>query len=344
MIFDWTETSRLTLPEGAVAPLQQHPTYGLASAALGAGSRAFALAGPDGTTLGAAQILLRRWPLLGATALLSRGPIWRPDTPDEVQRAGLLTLLARLRGQFRCVLVTPDPCAGADPLATSGWLATMTPCTLARIDLAPEPAALRAALRAKWRNRLCRAEAAGLDLRNRPFAENRDHWLLAAEAAQARARGYRRLPASFTLAWARAGGLRGARILTAGRDGRILAAMLFLLHGAGASYHIGWSSPEGRRAHAHNLLLWQAMLWLRAHGVRMLDLDLIDTEGAPGLARFKLGTGARPLVLGATRLSAPGSRLFAERGRAPLARAATRPASGGTPGLATAIAGADPGA
>ena len=44
---------------------------------------------------------------------------------------------------------------------------------------------------------------------------------------------------------------------------------------------------------------------LRAEGVRWLDLGSVDTEAAPGLARFKLGTGAALKRLGATCLVLP---------------------------------------
>jgi lipid II:glycine glycyltransferase (peptidoglycan interpeptide bridge formation enzyme) len=40
------------------------------------------------------------------------------------------------------------------------------------------------------------------------------------------------------------------------------------------------------------LLMWQAMLRLKAAGVRWLDLGGIATDHGVGLARFKLGTGA----------------------------------------------------
>jgi hypothetical protein len=59
--------------------------------------------------------------------------------------------------------------------------------------------------------------------------------------------------------------------------------------------------------------MWRAMTHFAGLGVRMLDLGLIDTERAAGLARFKLGAGARPLALGATSLNAPGTSLFARR-------------------------------
>lgn len=148
-----------------------------------------------------------------------------------------------------------------------------------------------------------------------PMPETPGHWLLVREAKQAKQRRYRRLPAAFTESWVRAGGRRCARLFTAEHDGECVAAMLFLLHGRSATYHIGWSGPQGRALGAHNLLLWKAQLWMAERGIRSLDLDLIDTETTPGLARFKLGSGARIVTLGATRLSAPGTRLFAERPR-----------------------------
>jgi hypothetical protein len=307
MGFDWTDTPRLALPAGACPPMQQSAGYGAACRALGTGVRCLSLAGG----LGAAQVLVRRWPLFGDFALLSRGPVWAPSLAPADRRAALAALLARLRHGFRGVVTTPDAIDGADPLARSGWLAMVTGGHVARLDLGPPPEALRLGLHGKWRNRLVRAEASGLAVRHGAMPPDPGHWLLATETAQARARGYRRLPARFTLAWVGAAGQGATRLFVAERAGRPVAAMLFLLHPPGASYHIGWAGPEGRESGAHNLLLWQAMLWLRARGFAMLELGTLDTETTPGLARFKLGSGAGPVPLGATRMAAPGTALVA---------------------------------
>ena len=53
------------------------------------------------------------------------------------------------------------------------------------------------------------------------------------------------------------------------------------------------------------------MRWLACAGVEMLDLGMIDTVNAPGLARFKLGSGAVAQSLGGTWLHAPGLNLIA---------------------------------
>ena len=52
-------------------------------------------------------------------------------------------------------------------------------------------------------------------------------------------------------------------------------------------------------------MLARAAEALRAEGVAWLDLGSVDTEAAPGLARFKLGTGAELRRLGATCLVLP---------------------------------------
>ena len=84
------------------------------------------------------------------------------------------------------------------------------------------------------------------------------------------------------------------------------AAMCFVRHGGTATYHMGWAADAARAQGVHGVMLWQAALALRAEGVGMLDLGQVDHEAAPGLARFKLGTGAALVGLGATVLVLPG--------------------------------------
>ena len=82
--------------------------------------------------------------------------------------------------------------------------------------------------------------------------------------------------------------------------------MCFVRHGAMATYHMGWAGDAARAKGVHGVMLWQAALALRAEGVERLDLGMVDHEAAAGLARFKLGTGAALVALGATVLVLPG--------------------------------------
>ena len=72
------------------------------------------------------------------------------------------------------------------------------------------------------------------------------------------------------------------------------------MHGDAATYHVGWSSEEGRKLGAHSLLLWHAINVLRERGLRRLDLGGVDTERGAGIARFKIGTGGAVVTLAGT--------------------------------------------
>ncbi|MBY5974536.1 GNAT family N-acetyltransferase [Ferrimonas balearica] len=200
-------------------------------------------------------------------------------------------------------LISAGDAAMDATLRGSGAIRVMTPQSRAVLTLLQDEDRQRAGLAQKWRNRLNRADKAGLRLRHAPLPRDPQHWLLAAEAAQQRAREYRALPPAFALTWPE------TRLFTATWNGEAIAAMLFLLHAPGASYHIGWSGETGRRLSAHTLLLWTAMRWLTARGITRLDLGPVDRDRAPGLLRFKLGSGARVADTGHTwfhsRFSAP---------------------------------------
>lgn len=305
MRFVWSDGPGLA--DAGYVPMQQHPVYGAACERLG--TRALGLQLPGG--LGSAIAIQRRWPLFGTFALLSRGPVWSDRMEPLDRRRALQALIEHLGDRHRGVIVTPDRNGGQDPLEGAPLLRLMSPCHMARLTLAGTSADRRARLAGKWRNRLRQAEAAGIAVKDGPLPLDPGHWLLRREAQQARDRGYRRLSAAFTTAWAEAGGKDATRLFTAWQRGDILAAMLFLVHGPTASYHIGWSGADGRRVHAHSLLMWHAMEWAAARGLGALDLGTLDTETTPGLARFKLGTGAEAVALGATHIGAPGTRAVA---------------------------------
>lgn len=186
-------------------------------------------------------------------------------------------------------------------LRSQGFIPLVTPQTLASLDLRPSRDQQRAAMHGKWRNRLSAARRGGLTLQFGPFDPAKHGWLLTQENQQRRQNRYTGLPHRFLLAYP----VENTLLVQAQSNGTTVAAMLFLIHAPGATYHIGWYGPEGRRLNAHNLILWQASQSLRARGITALDLGTLDSVNAPGLARFKLGCGAKPLELGHTWLYLP---------------------------------------
>lgn len=278
----------------AALPLQQSPAYAAALARLGRATRCAAIF-RAGDPVGLARIATRRVGPLRLSLLL-RGPVWTAPVAPEEERE----VLGHLARAVPLLVAVPE----RDGIGGWGTVPLVTPRHVALLDLGPGAERLRAGLHGKWRNRLVRAEEAGVRVRLGHADPAPVAALLTRDAAQQKARGYRALPARFTHAWL-AENPAGALYAEARHRGEAIAAMLFLLHRPWATYHIGWSGPEGRRLNAHKLLLWQAALRLKAEGCGMLDLGDVNTEAAPGLARYKIGTGARVAALGATRLILP---------------------------------------
>lgn len=245
-------------------PFQQSDVYAVAARALGAyvGRGAF-----DGVQ---AQWLDRR-----GLRLISRSDASRAVLRRLARHAGVTVATGHAQG------------FGLVPLLTDRFVALW--------DVQADPPVLRAAMDGKWRNRLTSA-----DVRVQRGGNLGD--LLAREAAQRSARGYRVLPAAFTRALP-----PGALHLWQWRHGGALgAAMCFVRHGDWATYHIGWASDAARKCAVHQVMLWQAVCALRDEGVRVVDLGDVNTDAAPGLARFKLGTGAALVSVGKTAWVLPG--------------------------------------
>ena len=262
--------------EQKFSPFAQSVAYGLAAAACGA--QVFT------ADLGIGQALVVQ---RGRMRLISRGPVWEAGSAAE--RRAALRRFARWPG---VTVVTPE-----NPLQGFGLIPLVTPMHHAVWDLSGD---LRARLAGNWRNQLAVAERAGVRVA-RGQGDMLDG-LIAAEAPQRVRRRYQTLPAAFTRSLPQ----DALRLWQWRLGGQMQAGMAFVVHGATASYHLAWASAAARAGRAHRVMLWQAALALRAEGVRWLDLGSVDSEAAPGLARFKLGTGAELRRLGATLLVAPG--------------------------------------
>lgn len=190
-------------------------------------------------------------------------------------------------------------------LDTIGALPLVSPQTVAHLDLRQNLNGLRANLHQKWRNRLKHGERQGLRLTRQNMPIDPDHWLLQADAQMQRDHRYRSWPKDLTLGFAHQNRSH-AKLFTAFWGPAPVAGMLFLRHANTLTYHIGHTHSSGRTTSAHTVLMWQAICWAKRQGIDHIDLGMIDTEASPGLARFKLGTGAQVQTLGGTWLWWPG--------------------------------------
>lgn len=283
--------------------LQQSWAYGDALRQLGVEVHR-AMVMHEGEAIGLAQFQCRRLAGYIGLASCSRGPVWTPAATPVQRRQALGWMKKSIPTRaWRATVFSPEQSLDAlDPQEVRGLQRVMTGFSTVMLDLRPSEEALRAALDGKWRNRLVRAEGvAGLQVHMRASVKE-VQWLLERENLQRQSRGFHALPTDFVQAFIASHAERSQAfaVATAVQGRQTLGAMLFLRHGSGATYHIGWADEQGRRLNVHNRLLWQAMLTLRTQGVQWLDLGGVNTRALPGISRFKLGTGGALLTLAGT--------------------------------------------
>jgi hypothetical protein len=285
----------------ATAPLQQDWAYGSSMQMIGVPVLR-ARVEVEGVLVALAQFIVRRWGTLVSVGLCSRGPIWLQamTAKDKALIYAELRRSVPLTG-LRWLLITPEEIR-CDSLGLSKWRRVMTGYATVMLDISQSPAVLRAALDAKWRNRLVAAQASALTVHRVGSNPGQYRWLLDHEETQREQRGFAGLPQPFYDIYIQSRQQPAQTLLTLradlGRDR--VAGMMFLLHGESATYQVGWSNEQGRQLNAHNLLLWRAIAELQQRGVRCLDLGGVNTARSAGVARFKIGTGGVVRTLAGT--------------------------------------------
>ena len=253
---------------------------------------------------GLAQFICRRVAGYLALSSCTRGPVWAPEATTEwrQQASRLLQRSVPMR-PLRVTLFSPNFSFGElQDREMRGLTRVMTGTSTVMLDLRQPLAELRRNLDGKWRNRLAKVEADD-SLRVQVQADRQAcQMLLAREDEQRQSRGFHGLPTPLVPAFIDAHAKPSQALLMSnakqGKD--TVAAMLFLLHGRGATYHMGWANEVGRKLNVHNLLLWRAMAQLQMQGVEQLDLGGVNTHDLPGISRFKLGTGGQVMTLAGT--------------------------------------------
>lgn len=283
--------------------LQQAWAYGEAMHKLGVAVHRAAVM-VEGQLVGLAQFVCRRWLAYIAMASCSRGPVWAPEADGALRQLACRQMQRALPMRpLRVTLFSPNTTeADLLPGEVAKLGRVMSGYSTVMLDLRPDLATLRQGLESKWRNRLTRAENANpVRVQVQP---NLEHalTLLLHERRMREARHFHGLPESFVPAYikAHAQPQQAFTVSSVARDGELLAGMLFLLHGRVATYHMGWSSEDGRAENLHNLLLWKGLCQLKAQGISHLDLGGVNTHDLPGISRFKLGTGGQALTLAGT--------------------------------------------
>lgn len=274
-------------------PLQQSACYGAALLKRGRQVRRI-LVESDGRFVLGLQAVTRQVLGLPLVTTALRGPF--PFDPSiALDAQALRAALSSLQATWpQLLLVSPefaDDAASRRAIRDSDCREIMTSAAIARVALDGNAAELRDRLDQKWRNRLARAEEAGMSIDVTRGGAALD-WMLGAHRRLMGHKHFKGLPAHFVLDLLAASARRDVFVVVANRNRTPVAGAILLRHGPTASYLIAATEAEGRPVHAGTLVLWRGLVALQEAGARDLDLGLLDTERSAGLARFKLGTGA----------------------------------------------------
>ena len=282
---------------GDDASLLQTWEWGEAKAATGPWQVERGVVVGRGEVIGAAQTLIRKTPLPGSgMAWISRGPI----APAREYGGCLEALARRFCNESRHYLRI-QPALGEDEFqlpaglnrtTTAGWASAV-------VDLREPEDVLRKNLHRKWRNHLSRAERSNLELSvgsdESTFGTFMDGH--AAHLARLGPKGGLD-PALLNALQERLAPERKLLCFIARKDGAYLGGGAIARFGTTGEYLAGHNTEAGRAEKAGQLLLWSAMLHLKADGYTRLDLGGMDEHlTTPGIFEFKQRIGGRPYRL-----------------------------------------------
>lgn len=289
----------------ALAPhcaLQQEWSYASAIKAQGHEVH-HAVLSVDGRIKGLALIAERQMFGPIRIALLMRGPVWL-ECPDQLwEQLFLAEIRHRLAGAV--LLWTPERKAAHETRhSLHGYRRVLTGYSTVSINLCPPIDRIEASLHGKWRN-LLRAGRRN-DIAIQEAKGGRDlAWVIERNEAHRREIGYAGPSPDFIRSLGQFALPKERLIWLAKYADEPIAGIIIHLHGRTATYYVGCTSPAGRNFRAHHLLLWHAIERLKEKGIQSFDLGGIDTEKAPGVARFKLGMGGDAVTLAGTYLVPP---------------------------------------
>ena len=237
--------------------------------------------GSRGAPAAGAQLMVKR-ARLGSFAYVPRGPVCSPDS------AAWPVLLDAIRRRARCCVALrmepnwADTPGERDRLRAAGLLAgeaTQPPSTI-RIRIDREEEAILDGMKQKWRYNIRLAARQGVTVRDGTEGDLPTFERLMDETS--RRDGFPRREAGYYAAVCRALGPLAARLHVAVLGEEVLAAVLVVHYGRGATYLYGASSGTHRQRMPNHALQWAAIRQARREGCR--DYDLWGIPDAVGLA------------------------------------------------------------
>jgi hypothetical protein len=276
----------------------------------------YLLAYQEGELVGGAQILTRRFPVLGSVGYLPYGPLVAPEAPatDAIRRALVDALVVLSRRRLRILFIQPPEGAQdtSDELLRRGFRpssAGIAPQGSIRIDLTADLAEIRSRFGKRLKSWTNRWESRGVTVRTGTVE---DMPLLAElMAGSAQHQGYTPLPLDYMTALYRELDATGHVVMFVGEVNGVPVAA-DLMTGCGEMVRGRLSgfdrSGEAMRLSVPAAIRWELIKWAKAQGYRWFDfgglrpetlaalLDSADASTGKGPSADTLPTADQPKI------------------------------------------------
>lgn len=233
---------------------------------------------------------------------LDRGPLWLEDVGDNVIAAFFTKFNKDFPKRFgrkrRIIPELPHEPKYLAMMQKAGFVENRPGYHSIWLDLQKDEDEMRKSLKPSWRNQLVTAEKVDMQAVEDTMLADLP-WLVQSYMKDRLEKKYAGPSPKLIEKLCHYAVQNGEKplLLKMVKDHKDIAGILIFIHGASATYQIGWTGKSGRKSYAHNLLLWQAALQLKARGVHYFDLGGINVDTAEGVARFKRGMGGQDYSL-----------------------------------------------
>lgn len=161
------------------------------------------------------------------------------------------------------------------------------PYSSSYLDLSLSEQTLRSSLAGKWRNMLVYAEKRNINVSVASDTESVE-WMCQVYEKNMVEKQFQGIQPALLKAYIDTEN-NNIWIYKAILDGQEIGAICIAGHGNTCTYLIGWTNEVGRNNKANYLLLWRAIVDLKAKGYLFFDSGGIDVFSTAGIANFKLG-------------------------------------------------------
>lgn len=273
-----------------IVPLLQSSLYGLVKAETQKWKPTYYIVYRENTAIACFMVLTKK--ALVEIHRINQGVVWLIHPDKDIKRDVYQKLARTFSGKGKLLFLAAHEERNAENIALmvrNHLMYRKRFYATGYLDLSVSEETLRKQLDSKWRNQLTTAENRGISITVTTDPMKLES-LLKLHIQHKQEANYKDAGDDISRELIRRKTMRGYYIE---ENDDVLAFIMIVLHGSGATYYISWNSKEGYGLNLNKLLLWNSFVDLKEQGIQWFDLGGINLVRTSGVSEFKLGTGCR---------------------------------------------------